>query len=90
MSWLRPYCKSKECKKHTFHKVTEIEKGKDGLVAQGKHRYDRKQSWYGGQTNQSSPRRFLYREENVTILAGKTKKLLSQAYTVELEAELNH
>lgn len=46
----KTYCKSKECKKHTLHKVTQYKKGKDSLAAQGKRRYDRKQSGYGGQT----------------------------------------
>ena len=32
------------------HKVTQYKKGKDSLMAQGKRRYDRKQSGYGGQT----------------------------------------
>ncbi|KAF9226313.1 hypothetical protein BS17DRAFT_794478 [Gyrodon lividus] len=40
----------KTCKKHTPHKVTQYKKGKDSLFAQGKRRYDRKQSGYGGQT----------------------------------------
>ncbi|KAE8538202.1 60S ribosomal protein L44 [Cryptococcus gattii VGV] len=43
-------CKGKACKKHTPHKVTQYKKGKDSLSAQGKRRYDRKQSGYGGQT----------------------------------------
>ncbi|KAG5654560.1 40s ribosomal protein L44e [Sphagnurus paluster] len=46
----RTYCKGKACKKHTAHKVTQYKKGKDSLFAQGKRRYDRKQSGYGGQT----------------------------------------
>lgn len=46
----KTYCKSKECKKHTLHKVTQYKKGKDSLAAQGKRRYDWKQSGYGGQT----------------------------------------
>ncbi|KZS97039.1 S-adenosyl-L-methionine-dependent methyltransferase [Sistotremastrum niveocremeum HHB9708] len=46
----RTYCKGKTCKKHTPHKVTQYKKGKDSTVAQGKRRYDRKQSGYGGQT----------------------------------------
>lgn len=46
----KTYCKNKECKKHTLHKVTQYKKGKDSLAAQGKRRYDRKQSGYGGQT----------------------------------------
>ncbi|GFZ51636.1 60S ribosomal protein L44 [Saitozyma sp. JCM 24511] len=44
------HCKGKTCKKHTPHKVTQYKKGKDSLAAQGKRRYDRKQSGYGGQT----------------------------------------
>ena len=32
------------------HKVTQYKKGKDSLFVQGKRRYDRKQSGYGGQT----------------------------------------
>ncbi|KAG9311770.1 large subunit ribosomal protein L44e [Chiua virens] len=46
----RTFCKGKTCKKHTPHKVTQYKKGKDSLFAQGKRRYDRKQSGYGGQT----------------------------------------
>ncbi|KAK3222408.1 hypothetical protein Dsin_009433 [Dipteronia sinensis] len=42
----KTYCKSKECRKHTLHKVTQYKKGKDSLAAQGKRRYDRKQSGY--------------------------------------------
>ena len=32
------------------HKVTQYKTGKASLAAQGKRRYDRKQSGYGGQT----------------------------------------
>ncbi|THH09573.1 hypothetical protein EW145_g1907 [Phellinidium pouzarii] len=46
----RTFCKGKTCKKHTPHKVTQYKKGKDRTDAQGKRRYDRKQSGYGGQT----------------------------------------
>lgn len=46
----KTYCKNKQCRKHTLHKVTQYKKGKDSLSAQGKRRYDRKQSGYGGQT----------------------------------------
>ncbi|KAK4402224.1 60S ribosomal protein L44 [Sesamum angolense] len=53
----KTYCKSKECKKHTLHKVTQYKKGKDSLAAQGKRRYDRKQSGYGGQTKPVFTRR---------------------------------
>lgn len=46
----KTFCKGKDCKKHTLHKVTQYKKGKDSLYVQGKRRYDRKQSGYGGQT----------------------------------------
>jgi len=38
------------CLDDSPHKVTQYKKGKDSLAAQGKRRYDRKQSGYGGQT----------------------------------------
>uniref|UniRef100_I3J2M6 60S ribosomal protein L36a n=1 Tax=Oreochromis niloticus TaxID=8128 RepID=I3J2M6_ORENI len=44
----RTFCK--KCKKHQPHKVTQYKKGKDSLYVQGKRRYDRKQSGYGGQS----------------------------------------
>ncbi|KAF3491181.1 60S ribosomal protein L44 [Arthroderma uncinatum] len=46
----RTYCKGRDCKKHTQHRVTQYKAGKASLFAQGKRRYDRKQSGYGGQT----------------------------------------
>merc|ERR1711904_596944 len=46
----KTFCASKDCKKHTVHKVTQYKTGKASLYAQGKRRYDRKQSGYGGQT----------------------------------------
>ncbi|KAF1816309.1 60S ribosomal protein L42 [Eremomyces bilateralis CBS 781.70] len=46
----RTYCKGRDCKKHTQHKVTQYKAGKASQFAQGKRRYDRKQSGYGGQT----------------------------------------
>lgn len=46
----RTYCAGKECKKHTNHRVTQYKAGKASSFAQGKRRYDRKQSGYGGQT----------------------------------------
>ena len=36
--------------KYQPHKVTQYKKGKDSLYGQGKRRFDRKQSDYGGQT----------------------------------------
>ncbi|XP_028387698.1 60S ribosomal protein L36a-like [Phyllostomus discolor] len=44
----RTFCR--KCDKHQPHKVPQHKKGKDSLYAQGKRRYDRKQSGYGGQT----------------------------------------
>jgi ribosomal protein L44E len=46
----KTYCKGRECHKHTLHKVTQYKAGKASAFAQGKRRYDRKQSGYGGQT----------------------------------------
>ena len=46
----KTFCKSRECGKHTLHKVTQYKAGKASAFAQGKRRYDRKQSGYGGQT----------------------------------------
>merc|ERR1711988_2024702 len=46
----KTFCKGTKCRKHTMHKVTQYKKGKDSLYAQGKRRYDRKQSGYVGQT----------------------------------------
>ena len=46
----KTYCKGKNCRKHTQHKVTQYKAGKASLFAQGKRRYDRKQSGFGGQT----------------------------------------
>lgn len=48
----KTYCKGKKCRKHTQHKVTQYKAGKASLYAQGKRRYDRKQSGFGGQTKQ--------------------------------------
>lgn len=44
------FCKGKDCRRHTPHKVTQYKAGKASLYAQGKRRYDRKQRGYGGQT----------------------------------------
>lgn len=46
----KTFCKSKKCKKHTLHKVTQYKAGKASNFAQGKRRYDSKQQGYGGQT----------------------------------------
>ncbi|RKP08175.1 60S ribosomal protein L44 [Thamnocephalis sphaerospora] len=44
------FCKGKECRKHTPHKVSQLKAGKRSEFAQGERRYRRKQSGYGGQT----------------------------------------
>ncbi|XP_031244003.1 60S ribosomal protein L36a-like [Mastomys coucha] len=49
----RTFCK--KCGKHPCHKVTQYNKGKDSLCAQGKWRYDRKQSGYDEQTKLIPP-----------------------------------
>jgi large subunit ribosomal protein L44e len=46
----KTFCKGRDCGKHTLHKVTQYKAGKASAFAQGKRRYDRKQSGYGGQT----------------------------------------
>merc|ERR1712154_607885 len=46
----KTFCKGKDCRKHTLHKVTQYKTGKASVFAQGKRRYDQKQSGYGGQT----------------------------------------
>src|ERR1700759_148195 len=44
------FCPGRACRKHTIHKVSQYKKGADSKHAQGKRRYDRKQSGFGGQT----------------------------------------
>ncbi|XP_041493689.1 60S ribosomal protein L36a-like [Microtus oregoni] len=66
----RTFCK--KCGKHQPHKVTQYKKGKDSLYAQGKRRYDRKQSGYGGQ---SKP---IFRKKTKT-----TKKIVLRLECVE-------
>merc|ERR1712018_371681 len=46
----KTFCKGKDCRKLTLHKVTQYKTGKASVFAQGKRRYDRKRSGYGGQT----------------------------------------
>ena len=58
------YCPYKDCKTHTPHKVAQYKKGKESTAAQGRRRYDRKQSGtlsltqvMEGKPNPSSERR---------------------------------
>ena len=44
----KTFCKF-ACKKHTQHKVTQYKKGKESTMAQGRRRYDSKQTGFGGQ-----------------------------------------
>jgi len=46
----RTYCGSRQCNKHTLHRVTQYKTGKASKFASGKRRYDAKQQGYGGQT----------------------------------------
>jgi large subunit ribosomal protein L44e len=69
----KTYCKNKECGKHTLHKVTQYKKGKDSLSAQGKRRYDRKQSGYGGQTKPVFHKKVLQLISSDSLLICQTK-----------------
>lgn len=40
----KTYCPYKTCRTHTTHKVAQYKKGKESTAAQGRRRYDRKQS----------------------------------------------
>merc|ERR1719228_1796339 len=44
------YCPHKDCLKHQKFKMTLYKPGKASVFKQGKRRYDRKQSGFGGQT----------------------------------------
>jgi large subunit ribosomal protein L44e len=46
----KTFCPSKECRKHTEHKIVQYKRGKEHVAAQGKRRYDMKQKGFGGQT----------------------------------------
>jgi len=46
----RTFCKSKLCRKHTLHRITQYKKGRDSMHRQGRRRYNIKQQSYGGQT----------------------------------------
>merc|ERR1719293_655295 len=44
------FCKSKKCKNHQLHRVSQYKKGKNTKHKQGDRRYKAKQRGYGGQT----------------------------------------
>jgi len=52
-----------------LHKITQYKKGKDSLYAQGKRRYDRKQSGFGGQTKPVFHKKVRVLYSMVTVLA---------------------
>lgn len=43
------FCPSKQCCKHTEHKVLQYKKGKERLTSLGTRRYKMKMKGYGGQ-----------------------------------------
>merc|ERR1712118_279295 len=63
---IKSYCIGKRCKKHTSHRVSQYKTGTASSKAQGKRRYDKKQSGFGGQTkpvfrkNQKQPNQLYY------------------------------
>merc|ERR1711924_207805 len=72
----RNYCKGKQCKKHTPHKVTQYKTGKASLFVQGKRRYDRKQSGFGGQTKPVFKKKAKTTKKIVLRLQYQTCKLI--------------
>ncbi|CAF0842221.1 unnamed protein product [Adineta ricciae] len=46
----RTFCKGRNCRKHTVHKVSQYKSGKRRTTSQGGRRYGYKQEGYGGQT----------------------------------------
>ncbi|XP_038974863.1 uncharacterized protein LOC103723197 isoform X2 [Phoenix dactylifera] len=86
----KTYCKNKACRKHTLHKVTQYKKGKDSLSAQGKRRYDRKQSGYGGQTKPVFHKKSLYVFYCNCFMSGKNnQENCAEAAMSELQALLS-
>jgi large subunit ribosomal protein L44e len=71
----KTYCASRECGKHTLHKVTQYKAGKASAFAQGKRRYDRKQSGYGGQTKPVFHKKAKTTKKIVLRLVSKTLNL---------------
>ncbi len=51
----KTFCKSRECGKHQLHKVTQYKAGKASAFAQGKRRYDHRQSGYSGRDQARFP-----------------------------------
>ncbi|KAI6211544.1 CRE-RPL-41 protein [Aphelenchoides besseyi] len=76
----RTFCPGK-CRKHTQHKVTQYKKGKESRFAQGRRRYDRKQSGFGGQTKPifrkkaKTTKKIVLRMENLVAKSFNSKML---------------
>ncbi|KAL5713356.1 40s ribosomal protein L44e [Ranunculus cassubicifolius] len=85
----KTYCKNKECKKHTLHKVTQYKKGKDSLAAHGKRRYDRKQSGYGGQTKPVFHKKSKTTKKIVLRLQCQSCKHVSQ-HAIKVQVLIHH
>ena len=78
----KAYCKDPKCRKHTPHKVTQYKTGKASLYAQGKRRYDSKQSGYGGQTKPVFHKKAKTTKKIVLRLACQVRNTHTQTYCV--------
>lgn len=57
----RTFCKGKNCRKHTLHKVSQYKRAKERKTCQGRRRYGVKQQGYGGQK-----RPIFYKKSKIT------------------------
>ena len=67
----RSYCS--KCKKHMTHNISQYKQGKASNHAQGKRRYDRKQSGFGGQTKPVFRKKVLYYITFINLFIFKIK-----------------
>ena len=81
----KAYCKDPKCRKHTPHKVTQYKTGKASLYAQGKRRYDSKQSGYGGQTKPVFHKKAKTTKKIVLRLACQVRNTHKHTHTNEHE-----
>lgn len=88
----RVLCKRGKCRKHTIHKVTQYKAGPAKLYVQGKRRYDRKQSGYGGQTKPifhkkaKTTKKIVLRLE-CTVCQARSLKVMKRCKKFEIGAE---
>merc|ERR1711874_610935 len=88
----KTFCAHKDCRNHQAHKVTQYKTGKASLFAQGKRRYDRKQSGFGGQTKPvfhkkaKTTKKIVLRLECVKCKY-KSQKAIKRCKTFELGGE---